>query len=446
MGGIPLLTRPKEIELTERLRGLRRRYRRAVLHSWSVLERLVETLEGVESSEGFLDRLIDVVPSEGVTADSIRERLPGHLRALRKHLRHAATDFERLLGLRSRAAQTRARHDLWRRLRKAVTLAEELSPRNELVDQWADELLDRAARLGELSGRVAGAGRSAADRELSMRLTKELRGLMLELRATPEELAGLVGAMRTRREVYLKARKELASANLRLVVSIAKRYRSRGLPFSDLIQEGNAGLMRAVDKYDPGLGFRFGTYATWWIRQAVTRALSESSRLVRLPYNHTNLPAALDRVRGELTAALGREATLEEAAAQLGVPAEDARVLCTAARPPVSLHDSDDEPQGLERMLSSDDEPAPEEIADRSLLRQRIEEALRHLPQREREVIELRFGLRDGRPCTLKDLSERFGVSRERIRQLEVRGLQALQQSEHGRRLALLATGRVDQY
>jgi RNA polymerase primary sigma factor len=263
---------------------------------------------------------------------------------------------------------------------------------------------------------------------------------MLEARATTEAMRKLAAVVRRRRTAFREARGQLAAANLRLVVSIAKKHRGRGLPFSDLIQEGNAGLMRGVDKYDPGLGFRFGTYATWWIRQSITRALWESSRLVRLPYNHMNLPATLDTVRGEMTLKLGREATLEEAADQLGIPADEARQLYVVSRVPVSLHESaDDDEQGLAEALSDKEELAPEELADRRLLRREIDEALRALPQREREIIELRYGLQDGQPHSLKDLAVRFGVSRERIRQIEARGLEALEKSRRGERLALIA-------
>lgn len=440
MGAIPLLTRPQEVELTNRLIRLRRRYHRATLSSWIVLNRLMETFEKAQASGQQLDRLIDVVPSENLTAERVRKRLSRCLSTLRALRDQSAADFEHLLRSRSHSEQARLRRSLRQGLQKAVSLAERLSPRGEFIDRWADELLGRAAQMGELSGLIDDAGRSAEEAELAVRRTKDLRERMLEARATTEAMRKLAAVVRRRRTAFREARGQLAAANLRLVVSIAKKHRGRGLPFSDLIQEGNAGLMRGVDKYDPGLGFRFGTYATWWIRQSITRALWESSRLVRLPYNHMNLPATLDTVRGEMTLKLGREATLEEAADQLGIPADEARQLYVVSRVPVSLHESaDDDEQGLAEALSDKEELAPEELADRRLLRREIDEALRALPQREREIIELRYGLQDGQPHSLKDLAVRFGVSRERIRQIEARGLEALEKSRRGERLALIA-------
>src|SRR5205814_6351321 len=154
---------------------------------------------------------------------------------------------------------------------------------------------------------------------------EELRQLVLKSRATPEEVAGLVRALKRRRAAYLEVRGKLAEANLRLVVSIAKRYRGRGLPFADLIQEGNRGLMRAVDKYEHRLGFKFGTYATWWIRQGIQRALHDHGRTVRVPCHQISTLAAIERVRGELTLELHREPTIEEIAKKLGVKPDETR-------------------------------------------------------------------------------------------------------------------------
>ena len=188
-------------------------------------------------------------------------------------------------------------------------LAEELSPRIDLLDRWTDELrvlsrqMTRPGRARSTRG-----DRSAADRERRTKPVKQLRDLMLEARSTPDDLARLVRVLERRRRLYQKARRELAEGNLRLVVSIAKRYRSRGLPFSDLIQEGNRGLMRAVDKYEHRLGFKFGTYATWWIRQGITRALADHARTIRVPCHQVGTLAAVERVRGELSVAAGPRA------------------------------------------------------------------------------------------------------------------------------------------
>jgi RNA polymerase primary sigma factor len=274
-------------------------------------------------------------------------------------------------------------------------------------------------------------------------LTAELARLTHEVQATPLELARLVRIARRRRTAYQQVRGELAAANLRLVVSVAKKYRGRGLSFADLIQEGNSGLMRAVDKFDYRLGFKFGTYATWWIRQAVTRALHDFSRMVRVPCHQVSMLAAVERVQGDLTLRLGREPSPEEVAQALGRSVDELRSLRIAGRPPVSL----DEPHGesdddtLQDILSDTDADSPGEAADQHLLRARIDEVLRSLAPRDREVIELRFGLRDGRARTLDEVANMFGITRERIRQIEARGLDKLRQPERSDLLAEFAGG-----
>src|SRR5205085_6567809 len=195
--------------------------------------------------------------------------------------------------------------------------------------------------------------------------------------------------LETRRRAYQQARRELAEGNLRLVVSIAKRYRGRGLPFSDLIQEGNRGLMRAVDKYEHRLGFKFGTYATWWIRQGITRALADHARTVRVPCHQIGVLAALERVRNELSVASGREPTVEEISAKLNVKPDETRALRVVGRHPVSLHEpiGGDGERALEDFLSDTNSPNPGQHVDQRLLRERIGEVLRSLAPREREVI-----------------------------------------------------------
>src|SRR5262249_5418687 len=262
-------------------------------------------------------------------------------------------------------------------------------------------------------------------RERRTRFVKELRDLMLQVKATPDDLHQLVRVQEARRVQYQKARSELAEGTVRLVVSIAKRYRSRGLPFSDLIQEGNRGLMRAVDKYEHRLKFKFGTYATWWIRQGITRALADHARTIRVPCHQVGTLARVERVRGELSVQQGREPTVEEIAAVLGVTPEETQSLRVVARHPVSLHEplGGDGERALEDFLDAPDATNPGKAVDQHLLRERIAEVLRSLTPREREVIELRFGLKDGQPRTLEEVARAYGITRERIRQIEARGL-----------------------
>jgi RNA polymerase primary sigma factor len=425
MGSIPLLTPEHERELTERLERCRRRYRRAVLFNWGVIRRVVEIFERVQAGEVVLERAIEVVRSLGLDSAHIRERLPHHLAALRRLLAGAVRSFRPSLGALGARRSNRVRCS---RLRGAVGLAEELSPNAELLDDWADELVRQAEHINRLA--LQG-GRSAARR-------KQLQGAVLQALFRPAELAGLVRVLERRRASYQQARQELAQANLRLVVSIAKRYRGRGLTFGDLIQEGNSGLMRAVDKFDHRLGFKFGTYATWWIRERITRALAETARTVRVPCHQSARLATLDSVRGELTTRHDRKPTEEEVAAAVGITPKELHVLSVAGRPLLSLNElvgENEEQTGADFL--SDREPAgPGEAVDRQLLRERIIEVLGSLAARDREVIELRFGLRDGRARTLGEVADLLGITRERVRQLEARGLSRLRQSDRRQRLA----------
>ena len=214
------------------------------------------------------------------------------------------------------------------------------------------------------------------------------------------------------------------------MVSIAKNYRNRGLPFADLIQEGNRGLMRAVDKYEHRRGFKFGTYATWWIRQGVQRALADNARTVRVPCHQIGMLAKMERKRNEMTVSLGKEPTNEELSIALGVKEEDTRSLRLVGRQPMSLHDpiGGDGDRSVEDFLSDGHVSNPGEHVDQRLLKERIHEVLRSLAPREREVIELRYGLKDGTPRTLDDVAKHYGITRERIRQIEARGLLKLRQ------------------
>jgi RNA polymerase primary sigma factor len=426
MGSYPLLSRAQELELSQRLETVRARYRRAILWNWSVLARVIETFERIRAGRLSLERTVDVFPGLGLTAERIRGRLPRHLGKLRRLYAEAQADD-------SADSRTARRH-----LRRAARLAEELSPRTELLESWVERLKGQAARMRALA-------QSRSSRELAReersRLRGELRALTSEMLTSPEALEGLLAVIQRRRTAYKRVRAELASANLRLVVSVAKRYRGRGLPFADLIQEGNSGLMRAVDKFDYRLGFKFGTYATWWIRQAVTRALHDLSRMVRVPCHQVGMLAAVERVQGELTILLGREPHQEEVAAELGLKPDDLRSLRVAGRAPVSL----DEPHGtgdddsLQDFLDDKSADNPGEAADQHLLKARIDEALRSLAPRDREVIELRFGLKDGTPRTLDEVASAFGITRERIRQIESRGLDKLRQPERSDTLAEFA-------
>jgi RNA polymerase primary sigma factor len=438
MGAIPLLDRKQELALAERLERRRRQYRMTALLNWRTLSKVVQTFELVLAGRLALDPTIDVVKTLGRTREHILAIMPANVKTLKRLLANSEADFRNLERATAVTVQKRIRRDLWRALRKAIRLTEELSPRIDLLDRWSDEMMSVARQMQQLQKQTEGNARSAADRERRTKLAKHLRELRAEMRATPEYLTRLSTMLLHRRTLYQRSRRELAEGNLRLVVSIAKRYRSRGLPFSDLIQEGNRGLMRAVDKYEHRRGFKFGTYATWWIRQGITRALADHARTIRVPCHQVGTLAAVERVRGELSIQHGREPTVEEIAAVLGVTTEETQSLRAVARHPVSLHEplGGDGERALEDFLNDPDATNPGQQVDQHLLRERITEVLRSLTPREREVIELRFGLRDGQPRTLEEVARTYGITRERIRQIEARGLLKLRQPLRSERLA----------
>ena len=251
---------------------------------------------------------------------------------------------------------------------------------------------------------------------------------------TPEEEIDLATRM-AQGDPY--ARKRLSEANLRLVVSIAKRYVGRGMQFLDLIQEGNLGLIKAVEKFDHTKGFKFSTYATWWIRQAITRAIADQARTIRIPVHMVETINKVKKVSSQLLHKNGHEPTAEEIADELDMPVDKVREIMRVAQEPVSLETpiGEEEDSHLGDFIPDDDAPAPAEAASHTLLREQLGEVLQTLTPREEKVLRLRFGLEDGRSRTLEEVGKEFNVTRERIRQIEAKALRKLRHPSHSKKL-----------
>jgi len=463
MGSIPLLTREEEIRLAKKIETTRMMFRRRCLESDYVVGQAVEILKLVRDGKMPFDRTMRVSTAETDAKSKISRRIPVNLPTIERLMALNHTDWEAMQkalaeGSTERAAEIKAL--LVARRRRMATLTEELSLRTGRIIPLMRKLRSVAKKMNEIESELRRAenpgapvkngklrrkpARSYEAGDLQV-MREELDGLRSLVLEDPAQVVKRVRELSTVFWEYEQAKRDLSGGNLRLVVSIAKKYRNRGLSFLDIIQEGNTGLMRAVDKYEYKRGYKFSTYATWWIRQAITRAIADHARTIRIPVHMIETMGRLRNIQKQLVQETGMEPTTQELADRAAISTSEVRRVMKISRHPVSL----DRPVGENEdsyfgdFIEDDSQDAPGDAAAQDMLRHRIEQVLKTLTYREREIIKLRYGIGDGYTYTLEEVGRIFKVTRERVRQVEAKAIRKLQHPVRARKLQGFVDGSV---
>ena len=437
MGEIPLLTREEEISLAKKIELTRMAFRRKVLENDFCMQQAVEMMQSVADGRIPFDRTMKISTAESMGKNTIIKRLPANLATVRKLLELNQADWNLIRDHKSsQAARKSAIDRMTQRRRRAVTLLEELPLRTSRITPLKRKIESMVAKMESLTNDIRLRSKIMPPDELEA-MKEELQGMIDLVTEQTEDLRFRVDNAHKVFKEYEEAKRHLADGNLRLVVSIAKKYRNRGLSFLDIIQEGNTGLMRAVDKYEYRRGYKFSTYATWWIRQAITRAIADHARTIRIPVHMIETMSKLRNISKKLLQDLGREPTIEEIADVAKMPVSEARRVMKISRHPISL----DRPVGESEdsyfgdFIEDEKAESPVMTATGEMLKDRIEAVLKTLTYREREIIKLRYGIGDGYTYTLEEVGKIFKVTRERVRQVEAKAIRKLQHPVRARKL-----------
>jgi len=422
IGGLPRITYDQEQEIGARIQRMRNLYRASLLNNHYVLRKIVQLLQEVDAGNQRIDWVLEVSSGGQEAKSQLRRALADHIATMEQLLSANEVDGKQLFAAKQSDRRQRLWRQITRRRHKCVRLIHELRVRIEKLNPYCEQLGEIAHRMMSLS--VTGRSGRARQPEVCKE-GSDLQQLVLE---PYQRLARRMSLTTRFRERYEQAKQELTESNLRLVVSIAKPYRNRGIPFVDLIQEGNAGLMRAVEKFQHTRGLKFSTYATWWIRQSILRAIADHSRTIRLPSHAIGKMRRLDQIAKGITMLQERPPCEEQLSEAAELSPDETTSLMRALAGTVSLESPASElgDSPLEHFIADCRESDPVMLAHQREVQRRATCLLRRLEPREAKVIKMRFGIGNGRSHTLSEVGKAFGISRERVRQIEARAFEKM--------------------